>query len=497
MNNINNHSDKITRLTPELMEQYAQGKLPPDKMHAVEKYLLDNPFEAEAIEGVSSYSDNLLKDVQTLQSNIQDRVKENSKKTIPIWRRYYGIAAAIALIVVGSIVIMNLFENKSVEKDQLALEDNFEVEESTPVLKEKVNEESTSTEKEEIILNDENVIVDNDNNSDNKKILSESEESKQKTESIQRYKKELKPIEQKYSYNKEVEDTESKMEISEKIKNEAMLAQADEIETPKELESNRNELVLAEEAEIPNLEEELDVAKSLSGKVAGVQIKKRKAKDTRQPKKSARAENFEVTEVDSNRRKVSGTITSIEDGMPIPGVNVVIKGSTTGTISDFDGNYEIITNEGDVLVYSFIGLVSEEIKESGEAEINLAMAADVAQLSEVVVTGYATSNQNQELAPSKSARPIDGFNTYRKYLKEKLIYPQQALDSAIEGKVTIEFIVTASGVLKDFKIKKGIGYGCDEEAIRLIKEGSRWEAAEENGISVEKKMQIKVKFDLD
>lgn len=473
MNNTNNHNDKITQLTSELIQQYVQGKLPPTQMHAIEKYLLENPFEAEAMEGISSNSNDFSKGVQTLQSNIQDRVKENSKKVIPIWKRYYGIAAAITLIVVGSIVIVNLFENNVVKEEQLALEDNLEVEEATPTLKEKAVEEPISIVKEETIEEDENVIIDDGNELVDEKSFVKPVQIKQVAEEII-----IEEKDEKSTNEGAIEANDLAFDFEETI------ALAEDIDETEDIELADEEIVASMALELK------EVAAPIMEKT---NISKRSASKAA----VAMARQKETEVVVSNSRKVSGTITSIEDGMPLPGVNVIIKGSTTGTISDFDGNYEITINEGDVLVYSFVGLVSEEIDGSGSSEINMAMSADAAQLSEIVVTGYAASSQNQELVPSKSARPKDGYSAYRKYLKDKLIYPQQALDSAIEGKVTVEFIVNTSGTLKDFKIKKGLGYGCDEEAIRLIKEGSSWEATEENGIPIEKKIQIKVKFELD
>lgn len=219
-------------------------------------------------------------------------------------------------------------------------------------------------------------------------------------------------------------------------------------------------------------------------------------------------QNLLIKKKSSNERTVRGRITSIEDGMPLPGVNVTIKGTTEGTISDVDGFYNIEMYEQDVLVYSFIGYTSEEVESGDTSELDISMYADVAQLSEVVVTAQGISRETEALGYSVAtndmdenennqyARPKGGYYSYRKYLKEQLVYPQQALDSAIEGRVVLEFTVTSSGALKDFDIRKNLGYGCDEEAIRLIKEGPRWEVAEENGIPTDKTVRIKVKFEL-
>ncbi len=93
----------------------------------------------------------------------------------------------------------------------------------------------------------------------------------------------------------------------------------------------------------------------------------------------------------AQERTISGTVTSIEDGASIPGVNVLVKGTTTGTITDVDGRYRIqVGGEDAVLVFSYIGFESVEIEVGARSTIDVQMAADVTQLSEVVVTGYGT-----------------------------------------------------------------------------------------------------------
>ena len=92
-------------------------------------------------------------------------------------------------------------------------------------------------------------------------------------------------------------------------------------------------------------------------------------------------------EVSNNIRTVTGTIVD-ETGEPLPGVNVVIKGTTVGTVSDLDGHYSITVPHGvNTIVYSFIGMNSLELPiNSGRMDVN--METDVQQLSEVLVTGY-------------------------------------------------------------------------------------------------------------
>ena len=117
-------------------------------------------------------------------------------------------------------------------------------------------------------------------------------------------------------------------------------------------------------------------------------------------------------------RTVSGKVTSADDGSTLPGVNVVLKGTATGVVTDFDGNYTVqVPDQGGVLVFSFIGLQTQEIEVGARAVIDVAMAADVTQLSEVVVTGYsAVKKSNLTSAVSTvdgekiQAQPIGGID---------------------------------------------------------------------------------------
>lgn len=89
---------------------------------------------------------------------------------------------------------------------------------------------------------------------------------------------------------------------------------------------------------------------------------------------------------------VSGTITD-EGQLPIPGASIVIKGTTTGTITASDGSFKMQAADGDVLEISYIGYTSEEVTVNGNTPINISLAPDMVGLSEVVVVGYGTQRK--------------------------------------------------------------------------------------------------------
>jgi hypothetical protein len=88
--------------------------------------------------------------------------------------------------------------------------------------------------------------------------------------------------------------------------------------------------------------------------------------------------SFLATSVMAQEKTISGRVTAEETGAPIPGVNVILKGTTVGTVSDIDGNYKLnVPAEGGILVYSFIGLATEEVRIGSQTVIDMLMTADI------------------------------------------------------------------------------------------------------------------------
>jgi len=89
-------------------------------------------------------------------------------------------------------------------------------------------------------------------------------------------------------------------------------------------------------------------------------------------------------------RTVTGKVTSADDGSGIPGVNILEKGSTNGTVSDSDGNYRISVGGSATLVFSFVGYTTQEVTVGSQSTVNVSLLSDVTALSEVVVVGYGS-----------------------------------------------------------------------------------------------------------
>ena len=102
-----------------------------------------------------------------------------------------------------------------------------------------------------------------------------------------------------------------------------------------------------------------------------------------------------VSLVFGQQREISGTVVSNADGLVIPGVNVIEKGTTNGTSTDFDGNYSItVSDDNAILVFSFIGFLSKELTITANGQVNVRLEEDISSLDEVVVVGYGTSKKS-------------------------------------------------------------------------------------------------------
>ncbi|HEY0769563.1 MAG TPA: TonB-dependent receptor plug domain-containing protein, partial [Sphingobacteriaceae bacterium] len=108
----------------------------------------------------------------------------------------------------------------------------------------------------------------------------------------------------------------------------------------------------------------------------------------------------------SQTKTIRGTVTESPTNIPLPGVSVRVKGTQTGTTTSANGNYTIMAKPTDVIVFTFLGLKTQEITVGTKTTINVALAGDATSLSEVVVIGYGTVAK-PDLTGSVGVVPVD------------------------------------------------------------------------------------------
>ncbi|QNK76518.1 TonB-dependent receptor [Winogradskyella sp. PAMC22761] len=130
----------------------------------------------------------------------------------------------------------------------------------------------------------------------------------------------------------------------------------------------------------------------------------------------------------------TGTVTDKANAMPLPGVNVIIKGTSRGTSTDFDGKYMIEISQGETLVISYVGYTTQEVVFNGQSPIDIILSEDAAQLDEVLLIGYG-SVKKDDLTGAADLLKADDFN------QGPLVSAQQL----ISGKVAGVSVTSASG----------------------------------------------------
>ncbi len=150
---------------------------------------------------------------------------------------------------------------------------------------------------------------------------------------------------------------------------------------------------------------------------------------------SANDNNNVVIEIVSQDKTVTGTVKEEDTGESIPGANVVVKGTSNGTVTDIDGNYSLsFTGDAAVLVFSFVGYKTVEIEAGNQSVIDVNLAPDITALSEIVVTGYGTQEKKEITSAVASVKEED-FN----------VGNVQSPEALIQGKVAGLTITKAGG----------------------------------------------------
>nr|WP_321227051.1 SusC/RagA family TonB-linked outer membrane protein [uncultured Psychroserpens sp.] len=157
--------------------------------------------------------------------------------------------------------------------------------------------------------------------------------------------------------------------------------------------------------------------------------------------------------------KVTGTVTDEANALPLPGVNILVKGTTTGASTDFDGKYSITVNEGDVLVFSYLGYSKKEIIYNGLSPFNVTLSEDAGQLDEIVIIGYGTTTRKDATGSVESV-------TAKDFTKGNIVTPENLLQGRVAG-VTVN-TSGAPGSGSEIKIRGGSSINASNNPLIVI-----------------------------
>ncbi|MEM9857494.1 MAG: carboxypeptidase-like regulatory domain-containing protein [Bacteroidota bacterium] len=445
----------IDHLTPELMQRYLDDSLSREERHEVEKLMAESDFESEAIEGFQSTKLNLEKDLTQLNQNLTERIKKE-KQLFPLW---FKIAASALIIAASTVLVINYDFNSDRATNKISSTEK------------EIDPDVTSGEEKPS-----NVVITDSLLALNEKVVSTPTEAD-----------DSRKVGQQHS-------TDGKNEHN-----------LEEIETIALAETEIDELA-EEELEIVE-DEYADIeptaAEPLSSPMESRSEGRKESLDFQQTIAKENVNKLESRSKVSrslSTEQIKGQVTSADDGEPLPGVNIILKGTSIGTVSDMNGNFSIDLEESSkkTLVASYIGFSPQEVNAGEQPEVDFELSPDVSALSEVVVTGYGIAKKKQRFASRSneknrtiiSAKPAGGKLAYKKYLQENIIRPRDSLSV----KVTVKFQVLPDGTLTNFEVSKVPNKAYREEAIRLIKSGPKWIPASENDSLVTDEVKVKVRF---
>lgn len=444
------------------IERYLRGELSSEEMHALEKEALNDPFLAEALEGVEQAGpDNFLYDLHTIRRSVHDRLRSKSRKknnVVRIWAWTGAIAATLLLIAVSGFIVLTLIREQAAR--QRAMQEQAE---AMPP---------------EFMKRDTLVIA-----------LPAQSPARRKTDASPAARP-VPPadqtVQQSPSLIAEAADetfagiaSHEEPPITEKSGD-----QADDDRISEANKRNANpEIADAAQlkSEVPLAEEELASRTSKESRREGAAVQR-----------AAQAFSSAASTLVLRGKVVDA------DGEALPGVNVIVKESNVGTITNAEGQYELQVPPGyGDLVFAFVGFESQQVPIDGRQEINVALDEDVTSLSEVVVIGYeSTSVNTPQNTTFRSAEPIGGRTDFKKYLENVVKYPAEALTKKVEGRVTVRFTVEANGQLTNFEVIKGIGSGAEEALINAIKAGPAWKPGMQGDQPVADKVKVRYRFQL-
>ena len=191
---------------------------------------------------------------------------------------------------------------------------------------------------------------------------------------------------------------------------------------------------------------------------------------------------------------------------PLDGVRVVVKGTNTGTTTDRTGAYRLENvPPGSTLVFTADGRGTREftVDPAGKGKGGT-LALDV----QFIPGDGATSADREETAAAPlQGQPgliymvvehmpefVGGMEGLGKYLGDNLVYPKEAVANKVSGTVFVSFIINADGSVSDVQVLKGIGSGCNEEALRVVQRMPVWLPGKQSGQSVAVRYSLPIRF---
>ncbi|HEY1054043.1 MAG TPA: TonB family protein [Emticicia sp.] len=429
-------------LTAEDLKRYEAGEMTFQEMHRVEKILLEQPFYADATEGFSEIKKDRIstdKNLNDLKARLGNRINQDTNKPAPVFtisKIWKPVSMAAALILVFTGLYYLIVDNQK-ETDTALME---------------VGKVSTDNLSEPGAASAPIAKEDKTDFKKAEKVPQLAEKQKhvyQNSNQAHAIVKELPPPAQEEFENGII----PKNDEADKIVTEIAPSPAVAASAPTALKKKT-----IEDREVAPVESR---PSGSAGRLAGAAI--------------------------------TGTVVN-GDNEPMKDVTINISGRSDGVRTDEEGKFSLKdARRGDIIVFNSAIMPQMEIALNNlpskivysEQNINLPNKPKV-----------SVSSPNEVMFGNVSTKPKPefGWEAFDVYLKENTKLPPKAQQANIEGRVIVNFNINEKGELSGFTIIRSLGYGCDEEAIRIIKNGPKWFPATKDDKPVSSSEQVLIKF---
>ncbi len=419
--------------------RYLKDKMNRKEQHAFERQLLNDPFEADALDGLKNQDEFTIEsDLEQLKKKLADN---GSSRNVFFNKRTFAIAASLALVV-GLISVLVLLQPK---RSVMVSED------IKPTQVEKAPSSSqlrNSNEREKRVL-----PVEEDKQTEANTIVTED----------------TKPSEP---------ELEAEMEIM------------DDVDIPILAETNApvHSPMAKKSASVPSPEVKPQL--SLTSNSDWLD------KDTSNAPLFGTIKGEEISgeSMSSKDYKTIEGVVKNKYHQPVSNANVGIKGTSYSTIANSDGSYALkypLKDSSQPVVASSIGYKPEEMIQNSRDSVNFTLDEEYFSLGEITTSSISEEElkRTEEYIP---AEPIIGMEKYKDELLEKLSYPENG--SGKKETVVATIYISPKGHIADIKINRSPGEAYSIETIKLIKNGPHWKPAIKNGLPINDEIKIKIQF---
>lgn len=419
----------VLRVTAELIRQYVQDTLDDRTMHALERQALEDPLLAEALEGYGRHDPDQSAQLEELQRRLEQRVADNPARPgkIPLRRRLvlWGAAASLLLLLgLGALLRWRFTSPPAppVARERPAAPQRVPPAVSPPPAGDSIAADLAFERSQPVPV---------------PVPATAQPQPRPQTHAVTPSRPSAAP-------------TSGALPVIAR----SPLPQPDSIDAGLAVISQKPAAAPAE------------AGIALAGRAAGVAV----SGDRKAAKRSRRAE----APGDADSMQVEGQVTSTE-GTPLSGVTVWVSGEKAGAITDTQGRFTItMPARPDTLQLAYVGFDSRTVPvDPGRNRLAVQLRPASSALQEAVVVGYG-ARKSEQTSSVTGAYPLGGYPAFEKYLRDSLRYPAEARQQRLQGRVVLSFTVMPDSSLRKIRVRKGLGGGCDEEALRLLREGPAW-----------------------